>query len=124
MPRTFALVCCAVLILASALVQTANAQCTPPTMRASIVVTDATTGRDTVWFGHDPAATYGLNTPLCEIELPSAPPTGVFDVRWVNIPGHDGQDTPAGLGQGFSEDYRQYVSPAKIDIGTRRRTRG
>jgi hypothetical protein len=115
MPRTLAVVFCAVLVLASVFVQSASAQCTPPATRASIIVTDNGAGRDTVWFGFDAAATYGLNTALCEIELPPAPPTGVFDVRWVNIPGHDGQDTPAGLGQGFTEDYRQYVSLAKVD---------
>jgi hypothetical protein len=95
MPRTLAVVFCAVLVLASVFVQSASAQCTPPATRASIIVTDNGAGRDTVWFGFDAAATYGLNTALCEIELPPAP--------------------PAGLGQGFTEDYRQYVSLAKVD---------
>ncbi len=105
MPRTFVFAF-AMVLLASVLVQFANAQCTPPTQRTSVVVTDNGAGRDTLWFGFDPTGTYGLNTPLCEIELPPAPPTGVFDVRWVNTPGHDGMDTPAGLGQGFKQDYR------------------
>jgi hypothetical protein len=119
MPRTLVVVFCAVLILASVLVQSANAQCTPPANRTWIIVTDNGAGRDTLWFGHDAAATYGLNTALCEIELPPAPPAGVFDLRWVNIDSHSGQDTPAGLGQGFTEDYRQQFDPLpSTDIDT------
>jgi len=89
--------------------------CTPPSQRTWVIINDAGAGRDTVWFGFDPTATYGLNTPLCEIELPPPPPAGVFDVRFTNIPGHEGQDTPAGMGQGFLEDYRLYVGPADVD---------
>jgi len=115
MPRTLVAVCFMVLILASAFVQSANAQCTQARQHAWIIVNDNGAGRDTVWFGYDETGTYGLNTPLCEIELPPAPPSGVFDVRWVNIPGLDGLETPAGLGQGFTEDYRLYVGPAEVD---------
>ncbi len=119
MPRTRVAILFAVLVLASVLVQSASAQCTPPSSRTWIIVTDNGAGRDTLWFGHDPAATYGLNTPLCEIELPPAPPSGVFDVRWVNIDSHAGQDTPAGLGQGFIEDYRQAITPLpSADVDT------
>ncbi len=109
MLKTFVSICAACLLLV-VVVQTSSAQCTQATARAWVAVGDAGAGRDTLWFGQDANGTYGLNTPLCEIELPPAPPTGVFDARWVNIPGRDGLDTPAGLGQGVSEDYRQYIA--------------
>jgi hypothetical protein len=92
----------------------AAAQCEPPVTRTWIEFRDNGTCVDTLWFGCDPSATYGLNTALCEIELPPVPPSGVCDVRWANIPGHDGQDTPAGLGQGLQQDYR-LCSPVHID---------
>lgn len=104
---------CVTLILTADVVQAQT--CTRPSQNAWVAVRDNGAGRDTVRFGYDGTATYGLNTALCEIELPPAPPTGVFDVRWVNIPGREGTDTPAGMGQGFKEDYRQFVSAAKID---------
>jgi hypothetical protein len=115
MPRTLVVACVAVMLFTSVAVQLASAQCTPPATRTWVIVNDNGAGRDTLWFGHDPAATYGLNTSLCEIELPPLPPGGVFDARWVNITGREGLDTPAGMGQGFTEDYRAYTSPAAID---------
>ncbi|MGA9116135.1 MAG: FlgD immunoglobulin-like domain containing protein [Bacteroidota bacterium] len=94
---------------------TANAQCTRPVQKTWLIGNDNGTGRDTLWFGFHPTATYGLNTPLCEIELPPKPPVGVFDFRFVNIPSRGNPDSPAGLGQGFPEDYRAYVGPAQAD---------
>ncbi|MFN0157306.1 MAG: FlgD immunoglobulin-like domain containing protein [Bacteroidota bacterium] len=115
MSKTFLSVLAVCLLLATMLVDTGSAQCTQGAARTAIVVTDNGSGRDTLWFGQDPAGSYGLNTPLCEIELPPPPPSGVFDVRWANIPGRDGLDTPGGLGQGFTEDYRAYTVPNDID---------
>ncbi len=86
------------------------AQCAPGAARTWLAIRDNGAGRDTLWFGQDAAGTYGLDNALCEIELPPPPPAGVFDARWVNIPGREGLDTPAGFGQGFKQDYRQYVA--------------
>lgn len=92
-------------------------QCTPATMRIRLVVTDAGLGRDSLWFGFDATASYGLDPDLCEWELPPHGPPGqiYFDARFVNIPGRDGLDTPAGLGNGFLEDYRAFHSGYGID---------
>jgi hypothetical protein len=98
---TFALVA-----LIAAAVTTADAQITPPAARAWLIITDNGAGRDTIWFGHDATATYGLDTPLGEFELPPPPPAGVFEVRFQNKPGREGTEPPAGMGQGFAEDYR------------------
>jgi hypothetical protein len=84
----------------------AVAQCVPPYYRVPLICSDIGTGIDTLSFGFHYDATYGINPTLCEYELPPIPPTGVFDVRFVNIDGHNGQDAPAGLGQGTLRDYR------------------
>lgn len=89
--------------------------CTPARYRTWLRVSDGGTGRDTLWFGFDSTGTYGLNTPLCEYELPPIPPAGVFDTRWVNIPGMEGTEPPAGMGQGFRLDFRRYTTPGRID---------
>jgi hypothetical protein len=86
----------------------AVAQCVPPYSRVPFICSDNGAGLDTLYFGFDYTATYGINQGLCEYELPPHPPTGVFDVRFVNIPGHDGQAPPAGLGEGILQDYRNW----------------
>lgn len=101
------------LVLAS--VEISYAQCRPPFHRTFIAISDNGSCGDTLWFGHDTFATYGLNSQLCESELPPPPPAGVCDIRFVNIPGREGLDTPAGLGQGFKQDYRAYVFQAVSD---------
>jgi hypothetical protein len=88
---------------------TLSQPCSPPVDRAWIRLTNAGSDFDTLWCGFDGLATYGLNTQLCEIEYPPIPPPSVFETRFVNIPGRDGLDTPAGLGQGFHQDYRQFL---------------
>lgn len=98
--------------------QSANAQCTEGAARTWVAINDNGAGRDTLWFGQDPAGTRGLNTGLCEIELPPPPPGGVFDARWMNPPGYEGAEPPAGLGQGVSQDYR-FVTPSEpLDVDT------
>ncbi len=84
------------------------AQCVPAIARTWISINDNGTGRDTLWLGKAWNGSYGLNSDLCEIELPPGPPTGAFDARFVNIPGRENWDTPAGLGQGFRQDYRSW----------------
>src|SRR6185503_13563319 len=38
---------------------------------------------DTLRFGQDPVATYCVDPAFGEEEIPPPPPTGYFDVRWV-----------------------------------------
>jgi hypothetical protein len=90
-------------------------QCTPPTRNFLLVATDGGARRDTAFFGHGPTATIGLDTSLCERELPPLPPTGVYDLRFSNPPGRDGLQPPAGLGQGTVRDYRTQVGPSQTD---------
>lgn len=92
------------------LTSTASGQCQPPFPRTWIAFADNGSSRDTLWFGYGPIASYGINIALCETELPPAPPAGVFDVRFVNIPGREGTDTPNGLGQGTRQDYRSHTN--------------
>jgi hypothetical protein len=102
------------LIVVSVLWSVAEAQtCTPPTRRAMLIVNDNGTDRDTLWFGHDATATRGIDPSLCEIEFPPPPPLGVFDARFVNGPGEEGLEPPAGMGQGSDQDYRS--SAVSID---------
>jgi hypothetical protein len=84
----------------------AAAQCVPPVSRVPIVFTENGAGIDTLYFGFAGNATYGIDSEICEVELPPVPPTGAFDARFVNIPSHIGQEPPAGLGQGTLQDYR------------------
>lgn len=90
-------------------------QCVPPAKRAMLIVADAGSGRDTLFFGHHPAATHGRDTSFCEHELPPPPPSGIFDLRFTNPPGYEGLQPPTGFGQGFYNDYRQQISPTQVD---------
>lgn len=81
--------------------------CTPPENRTWIRVSNAGAEQETLWFGFDPMATYGLDMQLCEVEIPHPPPAPL-DVSFVNIPGREGWDTPLGLGMGFWQDYRTF----------------
>ncbi len=92
-----------------------NAACTPPAKRTPLMITDAGSGNGTIHFGHHPLAAHGRDTSMCENELPPFPPAGIFDIRFVNPPGYEGQQPPAGFGQGFYHDYRQQISPTQID---------
>jgi hypothetical protein len=104
---------CTVLVLGLAFELTTAQVCNHPPARAWIAVSDTSLGRDTIWFGHSPDATYGLDPHLCEYEI--APLPGILDVRFVNIPGREGWDTPQGLGMGFPYDYRSFWSEGQAD---------
>jgi hypothetical protein len=93
----------------------APAQCTPPAQNILLVAVDAGARRDTIFFGRGPSATAGIDTALCERELPPMPPGGVYDLRFSNPPGRDGLQPPAGLGQGTVRDYRALGNPLQID---------
>ncbi len=86
--------------------------CTFPVSRNWIHLTE-TTGFmfDTLWFGFDQSATYGLDTHLCESEIPAVGP----DSRFMNIPGRIGLEPPDGLGSGVYYDFRQYHNASQID---------
>jgi hypothetical protein len=104
------------LALVLLLSQTAASQpCTPPTQRLRLLINDAGLETDSIFFGHSPTATRGLDPLLCETEFPPFPPTGTFEARFVNPPGYDGIDVPLGMGQGFKQDYRRYVARTQVD---------
>ncbi len=90
-------------------------QCSPPAQNFLLIAVDAGARRDTVFFGRGPSATTGVDTALCERELPPMPPAGVYDLRFANPPGRDTLQPPAGLGQGVLRDYRALVGPAQRD---------
>ena len=105
------------LAVVSLVIHTVQAQnCSDPTRRARLVVSDSSpAGRDTLWFGIHDSATAGIDLQFCEAEFPPFPPTGIFEARWTNPPGHEGMEPPANLGQGVKRDYRKHVSVAQID---------
>lgn len=106
------------LLLAAALSsRTGNAlgQCAPPARNVLLIAADAGGRKDTIFFGHDPAATRGVDTMLCERELPPMPPSGGYDLRFANPPGYENVQPPAGLGQGSLRDYRTQASRFQTD---------
>lgn len=84
----------------------------PVVMKNNGTGTDA--AQDTVWIGLHPAATYGIDAALGEEEQPPAPPSGVFDLRSVNISGHPAE-TPMGMGEGLALDLRDYTGSIQRD---------
>ncbi len=95
LPRIF------VMALAGMALATAAGAQTTSTL--TLIVSDANNGaapgRDTLYWGFDPAATNGKDAALGEEEQPPAPPEGVFDVRWVNV------GTSADFGQGVKKNF-------------------
>ncbi|WP_263784386.1 Ig-like domain-containing protein [Salinibacter grassmerensis] len=59
-------------------------------------------GSETLPLGIDPGATAGVDSSFGESELPPAPPSGVFDARWI-----DDDISPSGFGEGLPVDIRQ-----------------
>lgn len=89
------------LILISAVFLTNAGAQQDPEVKLSLNVTSGP-GSKTLYFGLDPIATNGRDTLLGESELPPAPPTGVFDVRFTIQ--HLGFPSTF---QGLDKDYRQ-----------------
>jgi hypothetical protein len=114
-PTRFAYVSLVLTALCFGAAGAAFGQCTPPSSSLLLIGVDAGGRRDTAFFGRGPTATAGVDTFLCERELPPLPPGGVYDLRFTNPPGRDGMQPPSGLGQGTVRDYRAQVSPAQID---------
>ncbi len=80
--------------------------CSMPTTRSWIHLTETYGfGWDTLWFGFDTSATYGIDSQLCEWELPYLD----YQCLFVNIPGR------VGLGNGVLRDFRLFSSEAQTD---------
>lgn len=90
-------------------------ECALPVQRTWISMFDTAGNSRTVWFGFDSLATYGVDSQLCERELPPPPPLGTFEARFVNIPDREGTSAPTGLGQGVKEDYRRFFDYTQVD---------
>jgi hypothetical protein len=74
---------------------------------------------DTLWFGFDTFATYGIDSSLCELESPWpwTQPAGLTqcDSRFLNMPSHAGEPAPIGLGNGVYRDFRTYFTSSQTD---------
>lgn len=79
-----------------------------------LYVSNAGGAIDTLRFGLDPSATYGIDDALGEFEYPPFPPTSVFEARFVNVPGNP-VTPPEGLGEGVKTDIRRYRDAEQID---------
>jgi hypothetical protein len=66
-------------------------------------------GQDTLHFGVNPAGTNGRDVALGEIEQPPAPPSPVFDIRWVNV------GSSNNFGEGVKKNFRASTSPTQAD---------
>jgi hypothetical protein len=65
---------------------------------------------DTLYFGINPAATYGIDVAIGEFELPPMPPFGYFDARFVSSP-----TRPNTIGEGLRIDFLPFVNYAHVD---------
>ncbi len=74
-----------------------------------LFVRDNGTGRDTLRWGVNPAATNGRDAALGEDEQPPAPPEGVLDARWINV------GTSNNFGQGVKKNFRASTLPTQRD---------
>jgi hypothetical protein len=84
----------------------AQESCTMPATRAWLTLTETSGfGWDTIWFGFDPTATYGIDPQLCEYEDPAVEYLFVFR----DLPGRNS------LGNGTSYDFRRYQSGTQVD---------
>jgi len=66
-------------------------------------------GLDTLRWGVNPAGTNGRDASLGEDELPPAPPSSVFDVRWINV------GSSNNFGEGVKKNFRASTSGTQID---------
>ncbi len=85
--------------------------CSVPSSQAHIIVSDAGTGRDTLWFGFDALATCSIDPQFCELYLaePCGPPTGLFCV-YFEYP--CGFESPSFV---WKNDIRDYIGPTDVD---------
>ncbi|TAK54901.1 MAG: T9SS type A sorting domain-containing protein, partial [Bacteroidetes bacterium] len=79
-----------------------------------IIVSDQDGNSDTLTLGVNTAASYGVDPAFGETELPPVPPTGVFDARFIDIPGRS-TTPPDGHGQGLSVDIRNLADDFQPD---------
>lgn len=114
----------AALSLLLLLAVTAGAGLAQTQFRIPLYVTDNPAGpstkRDTLWFGVHPSASYCIDPAtiafgncdtIREAELPPKPPSGVFDVRFVDSRSGAG----ACLGVGMGENIQGFTSSSDID---------
>lgn len=77
-------------------------------VKMPLIISDGSAlGIDTIYFGIDPVATNGIDANFGEQELPPAPPSGVFDARFVDTHLRDSIEFAQDIIQGLEKDYRQ-----------------
>jgi len=74
-----------------------------------VSVCEAGPACDTLEFGIDPSATYGIDYPLGEYELPQPPPSGWFDVRFIDA------RPVSQIGEGLRVNAHPFRSYTQID---------
>lgn len=85
----------------------AQPPCTMPATRSWIHLTETTgVDWDTLWFGFDTAASYGIDPDLCEEEIFQSPE---FPFRFVDLP-----DSTL-MGYGIEKDFRAFTSISQVD---------
>lgn len=84
----------------------------PPAQRGVPLVVMSGAVRDTLRFGLDPSATYGLDPALGEMEQPPLPPSGVFDARFIEP---RPEDAFSYFGLGVTVDLRPFTVMAQVD---------
>jgi hypothetical protein len=65
---------------------------------------------DTIYFGVNSLATYGIDPSIGELELPQPPPPGNFDFRFIDIPSRPGL-----LGQGLRLNILPFIAYTQVD---------
>jgi len=77
-------------------------------VKMPLIISDGSAlGVDTLFFGIDPLATNGIDAGFGEQELPPPPPSGVFDIRFIDTHLRDSIEFAQGIIQGLEKDYRQ-----------------
>lgn len=113
--KHFLIVLCSIGVACS-LSSICSAQCRHPESRVVLQLQNREGFTQTMWFGFDPTATYGIDPSLCEFDLPPIPPTCPWwNPTFRNIPGREGWNPPQGLGLGTWYDYRQYSARTQVD---------
>ncbi|HLF15358.1 MAG TPA: T9SS type A sorting domain-containing protein [Bacteroidota bacterium] len=89
----------------------ASSHLSSQTFTIPIRVADNGGHSDTLWFGQDSGASYCMDPALGESELPPKPPSGYFDVRWV-----ESRQGSICLGLGMKRDYRPGDDVYKLEL--------